>query len=105
MFYRTWLCPPPGECGSHFCRTLLQVRVQRVLPRPDQGTSTYAYDAQGELRTQTDTRNVLTTVTGQDTLGRMTARTIVPSSAATRLPPLTFSAIAALAWRPISDGD
>jgi RHS repeat-associated protein len=57
---------------------------------PDQGTSSYAYDALGELRTQTDARNVLTSVTGRDALGRMTARTITPNSAATGLSPLAY---------------
>ncbi|MBN8886231.1 MAG: IPT/TIG domain-containing protein, partial [Rudaea sp.] len=47
-------------------------RLQSV--DPDQGTWNFTYNALGELQTQTDARNVTTTVTGRDVLGRVTQR-------------------------------
>ncbi|HET8942006.1 MAG TPA: RHS repeat domain-containing protein [Rudaea sp.] len=47
---------------------------------PDQGTSQFGYDAFGELRSQTDARGVVTTVTQRDALGRPMQQQQVPPS-------------------------
>jgi len=45
---------------------------------PDQGNWTFTYDALGELLTQTDARNIVTSVVARDVLGRTTERQEVP---------------------------
>jgi|GEM_PF-865151 len=49
---------------------------------PDQGIWNFTYDALGELLTQTDARNVKTTVTARDALGRELSRQAVPPAGA-----------------------
>jgi len=91
MLYQTWLCPPQGGCGSHFCKSLAAKGGPRISPQPDQGTSMYAYDALGELRAQTDARGVITSLTGRDKLRCMTARTFTPPGVVPAdLSPLAF---------------
>jgi YD repeat-containing protein len=45
---------------------------------PDQGEWLFTYDALGEVYKQTDVRNVVSTTTARDSLGRAVARTEVP---------------------------
>ncbi|MBS0537059.1 MAG: hypothetical protein JSR72_23625, partial [Proteobacteria bacterium] len=57
---------------------------------PDQGLWTFTYDAFGELVSQTDARNVTTTITGRDGLGRTTQRKQVSPASVTGLAPDTL---------------
>ena len=68
--------------GNITTATYNQLGQRTATSDPDQGDWGFTYDAFGELLTQTDARNVVTTVNSRDVLGRMTEQQQVPPSPA-----------------------